>query len=577
MNEIKIFATGRNADFILYSNDEGLTWTDLPNIPSLTGQNAYVSSSRYGGGKFFFVGTHATTLVNEIWYSTDFGVTFIQSTINDSFSNNLYATANVQTLDALTVFVSCIEGLHTSQDGGLTFDRTIVYDDIPELTGIDLIRAKIYFQDISNGLLAVTAIDNTSYFFKTSDGGLSWIELTDISPSVPDADYTVGDCFYKNENNIIFTTDRYILRSTNNGVSFVSQSFPGSPNDSGFGTQIGITPSGILYTGTGSGVLYKNTDGGTTGFVLVLGASGLPNQQFIGITFYSETDGFIASGNGIIYKTSDAGLNWSGSYTAGAHTAKSIVAVSFNCGCPEGFIPDEDPAYCVQEDNLKALYADYLPCPFKLTRCFTGEIQYTTEADSPGISEFVDQIVKPFIGKNCVLVEEHDTFESGYVQLSGLSEYSSCLTCNPLYYIYTCEDLINPVFCTSTDLSGSLGKYVKINVDDVEFAGCYRIGLVTEVTSLCDADPDITVLEEFNSCAECDPQVYKLTSCSSSSVELYTILDLSNYLDKSISLAEYPGLCWTITLSDANPEDITLVTLSEAYSDCDCCFQYQCN
>jgi len=579
MNEIKVFATGRNADFILYSDNEGATWTDLPNIPSLTGQNAYVSSSRYGGGKFFFVGTNSATTVNEIWYSIDFGVTFIESTINDPFSNNLYSTAYVQTLDALTVFVSCIEGLHTSQDGGETFDRTIVYDDIPELTGIDLTRAKIYFQDVSNGLLAVTSITNTSYFFKTSDGGLSWIELTAISPSPSNVDYTVGDCFYKNETNIIFTTNKYVLRSTDNGVSFVTpQSFPGLSNSGGFGTQIGITPSGILYTGTGSGVLYKNTDGGTTGFVPVLLASGLPaNQQFIGITFYSETDGFIASGNGIIYKTSDAGLNWSGSYTAGARTAKSIVAVSFNCGCPEGFIPDEDPAYCVQQDSLKALYSDYLPCPFKLTGCDNGNIQYTTEADSPGISEFINAVVNSSNGKNCVLVEEHDTFESGYVQLLGLSNYASCLACKPLYYIYECGDFIDPVLCTSTDLSESLGKYVKISVDNVPFTGCYRIGLVTEFTSLCDEDPEVEILEEFNSCEECNPQVYKLTSCSSSSVELYTILDLSDYLDKSILLEEYPYLCWTVTLSSANPEDIILVTLAESYSDCDCCFQYQCN
>jgi photosystem II stability/assembly factor-like uncharacterized protein len=576
MNEIKIFATGRNGDFILYSGDEGSTWTSLTGVPDLQGSNSFVSSSRYSGGRFIFVGDDATTSAGQAWISSDYGTTFTQSIINDPFSSSLYEAASVQTLDGKIVFISCNEGLHWSVDAGVTFDRVIAYDDIPVLTGQVIDRNRIYFQDQSNGLLAVTVVD-ISYFFKTSNGGQTWVELTDISPSSANPDYLVGQCYYKDETNIIFTTDKYIFRSSDNGVNFSFQSFA-TANSSGLGTQLGITPNGVLFTTDGNGVVYKNTNPGPSGFNPVLGSSGLPTNQALGISFYTENDGFITMGNGIIYKTIDAGLTWSGSYTAGEYTARSIIAVSYDCGCPEGFIPDEeDPSYCIQEDSLKPLYADYLACPYKLTRCYTGEISYTTEAESPGIDIYVNKIVKPDTGKTCAFVEEHDTFEENYVILSGISEYSNCLTCQPLYYIYDCQDQTSPLFCTSSDLSGSLGAYVKISVDDVTFDGCYRVGLVDEFNELCEVDPVIEILEEFGSCEECDPPVYKLTSCANSDVYIYTTLNLSEYLNKSITLQEYPKLCWTAILATDEPSEILTVTLDEVYSDCTCCFQYQCN
>lgn len=576
MNEIKVFASGRNGNFILYSGDEGSTWTDLPGIPALEGTNSFVSSSRYSGGRFIFVGDNASTDVGEAWVSSDYGTTFTQSTINDPFSIGLYEDASVQTLDAKIVFISCVEGLHWSTNAGATFNRVIAYDDIPSLTGQSITRNRIYFQDESNGLLAVS-VSSISYFFKTSNGGQTWIELTDISPSPSGSDYTVGQCYYENETNIIFTTDLYIYRSSDNGTSFSYQSFA-NPNTSGLGTQLGITPSGVLFTSDGLGVIYKSANPGPSGFNPLFLSSGLPANQPLGISFYTENDGFITMGNGIIYKTTDGGMNWSGSYTLGLHTARSVIAVSFNCGCPEGFIPDpEDPAYCVQQDSLKALYSDYLPCPYKLTRCYTGEISYTTEVESPGIDDFVNKTVKPSTGKNCVFVEQHDTFEQNYVILSGLSEYSNCLSCQPLYYIYDCQDLTTPLFCTSSNLSGSLGAYVKITVDNVLFDGCYRIGSVTEFNTLCEVDPDIEVVQQFTSCEECNPPAYKLTSCANSEVYIYTTLNLSEYLDKSITLQEYPKLCWTAALATDEPSEVLTVTLDEVYSDCTCCFQYQCN
>lgn len=577
MNEIKIFATGRNGDFILYSGDEGSTWTSLTGVPLLNGPDSYVSASRYSGERFIFVGDNASTSEGECWISYDSGLTFTESVINDPFSTNTYRTASVQTLDAKVIFISCNEGLHWSSDGGVTFDRVIVYDDIPSLTGQNINRNRIYFQDTSNGLLAVTVTGNISYFFKTSNGGQTWTELTDISPSSADPDYLVGQCYYENESNIIFTTDKYLYRSSDNGVNFSYQSFATS-NSVGSGTQLGITPNGVLFTTDGTGLLWKSNNPGPSGFSPVLGSSGLPLQQSLGTTFYTENDGFITMGNTIIYKTVDGGITWSASYTAGAYTARSIVAVSFDCGCPEGFILDEsDPAYCIQQSSLKPLYANYLPCPYKLTRCFTGEISYTTEAESPEIGDFVNQIIKPSGGKTCMFVEEHDTFESQYVIVTGLSEYSNCLTCQPLYYIYDCQDQTTPLYCTSSDLSSSLGAYVNITLNDTELSGCYRIGLVEEFAELCEDDPSVEIIAEYTSCEECDPSIYKLTSCTSTEVVIYTTLNLLDYIDKSITLEEYPKLCWTVALATEDPTTISTLTLDKSYSDCDCCFQYQCN
>jgi len=169
--------------------------------------------------------------------------------------------------------------------------------------------------------------------------------------------------------------------------------------------------------------------------------------------------------------------------------------------------------------------------------------------------------------EECTLVK---TVENARCECPKSLSISPCV-----YYIYLCQDLSTPIFCTTNDLSLDVGNVVSISLNDNPLVGCYKIGFSDK--DYCEDYSDITVNETYLSCEECNPPTYKLTSCSSSQVALYTQVDLSEQVGKVISLEEYKGLCWTVSLSEDAPENMVLVTLAGSYSDCDCCFQYQCN
>jgi hypothetical protein len=112
--------------------------------------------------------------------------------------------------------------------------------------------------------------------------------------------------------------------------------------------------------------------------------------------------------------------------------------------------------------------------------------------------------------------------------------------------------------------------------------------LFVEVTQTCtnstpfplDSALNITVYED--GCQECEQAegsnpCYKLLNCDNQNV-LYTRLNLLSYIGQTVTLNEYPEMCWQVLQSNICPGPFVYITLGpDTYKDCECCAQYHCN
>lgn len=148
-----------------------------------------------------------------------------------------------------------------------------------------------------------------------------------------------------------------------------------------------------------------------------------------------------------------------------------------------------------------------------------------------------------------------------------------------VYNIYSCSNSTTPVYCTIEDLSAYVDPniIVRISVDGPEVQGCYRVA-TTDVDYCEPLDYSIVnVIEFYSSCAECQPNFVRLTSCTNEEVYIQVeSADLVNNIGKSVELFEYPALCWRVDLEPTYPLVTTPVTVKQIYDDCICCQQYSC-
>lgn len=145
-----------------------------------------------------------------------------------------------------------------------------------------------------------------------------------------------------------------------------------------------------------------------------------------------------------------------------------------------------------------------------------------------------------------------------------------------VYNIYACSDLTSPLYCTTNDLSLDVGNVVNISIDGADIEGCYKIGFSDK--DYCDVYTNIAVTQTYISCDDCQPKVYKLTTCAANSdISIYTDQEnMADYVGKSVVLLDYPKLCWYVTEEFLTTStSLQLVTVSEDYPDCECCFEYQ--
>jgi hypothetical protein len=112
--------------------------------------------------------------------------------------------------------------------------------------------------------------------------------------------------------------------------------------------------------------------------------------------------------------------------------------------------------------------------------------------------------------------------------------------------------------------------------------------LFLEVTENCTnttpfpLDSALNIIPYENGCQECEQAqgsnpCYKLINCDNGNV-LYTRLNLLSYVGQTVTLNEYPEMCWQVLQSNICPGPFVYITLGpDTYKDCECCAQYHCN
>ncbi len=178
------------------------------------------------------------------------------------------------------------------------------------------------FLDDSTGFMC-----QIGYFFKTTDGGLSWQHISNY--------YTngVSTYMYFLNDSIGWVTDIVkLVKTTDGGMTWNTQVNFGGNNyfnsvyfinkDTGFAT--------IDYGGKDS-ILFKCTDGGNNWQEFSLN-----NKKHLNfVKFINDSVGFVIGDSGTIYKTTDSGVNWS-NITTNINDNLNLLSNNGNIVCVSG-------------------------------------------------------------------------------------------------------------------------------------------------------------------------------------------------------------------------------------------------
>jgi len=101
--------------------------------------------------------------------------------------------------------------------------------------------------------------------------------------------------------------------------------------------------------------------------------------------------------------------------------------------------------------------------------------------------------------------------------------------------------------CTPWTCRAGTGQSIQIQGSTV----CWNVILSNK--TFCDCAVNVTVQFVYQTCLECNyPQAYKITECTTGDV-IYTTSDLSNYLDKGVTINIDCGGCWYIEAIEGIP------------------------
>ena len=154
-----------------------------------------------------------------------------------------------------------------------------------------------------------------NFLVKTTDGGSNWIPIV-INPKLW---YFNNNESWENFNNIEFWDD-------NNGVIvsypwaiYFTTDAGATWNQGGLGIKHTIedvcyADSNTLYMASGDEVIYKSSNGG---FSWTEVYSGIPQTFFLGVDFYNLNYGMVCGENGKVLVTTDGGTGWTESNTGG--------------------------------------------------------------------------------------------------------------------------------------------------------------------------------------------------------------------------------------------------------------------
>jgi hypothetical protein len=189
---------------LIYSTDGGQNFTT---IPASTFGGSNVNTVACGRNGHIFVGVTN----GGVWRSTDFGATF---TNTGALTNTIVSFA-VDKFNADRIYAgsssASLNGFFISTDGGATFGASTISLNIWQI-----------LQTNSNDLYIATT--SSPYpFDKSTDGGLTWTVMSNLSSAKRGATLDLIEDIYVSGNGGVF-------KSTDGGSTFINHNFTASAN-----------------------------------------------------------------------------------------------------------------------------------------------------------------------------------------------------------------------------------------------------------------------------------------------------------------------------------------------------------
>ena len=189
-------------------------------------------------------------------------------------------------------------------DGGVTWTT--------QITGFNKMLQGVYFRSTTHGW-AVGA-DNT--FFYTTDGGSNWNSVT--IPGFNAAIESYYDVYFTSNTIGYMVGNNSFYKSTNGGLTWTKTI------NSGTKRRITITPNNTIFVvGAGSSI-HKSIDSATTwNTISGIGGGAYPLND---VFFVNDNLGYTCGRDGLIAKTTDAGVNWT---VLNSGTSENLYAIHF--------------------------------------------------------------------------------------------------------------------------------------------------------------------------------------------------------------------------------------------------------
>jgi hypothetical protein len=152
------------------------------------------------------------------------------------------------------------------------------------------------------------------------------------------------------------------------------------------------------------------------------------------------------------------------------------------------------------------------------------------------------------------------------INVTVLTVSNCCETCLPNinYKLTLCEDTSTFTY-TSDDLSLYVGKVIR-REDCPE-----KCWIVSEIDGDIPTDTTIVVIEDYLDCILCYRKYYKLQDCLGLELDIITYTDLSDYIDKIITLDWCPETCWTVTETIEDDAAGVISDVLNSYTECETC------
>lgn len=463
-----------------------------------------------------------------------------------------------------------------STDGGLTFNTCA---PLPvQVDGMD--ATCIHFVTPLIGVVSFSGdASGQNYVIRTMDGGATWLVMNNGAPLTTSNPFPGSPLVTGGIYGIYISDDLgYIIGASQTMiVETAAVIFPNPPASAGVGTD---SWQNNYYTNFGG------FNGLNIGYhVSYIKTTALPPfDAGLAISGYSSL--------GIT--TGDRGGVWTNppapGYDPSGNGFNRVAAHFFTSAAPPISLPQRgfynkdsvlyyngngfNPGLEAVSDNspygINAVWTWYqdvippTPC-YKLTECSDPANIIVT---STNLGPLIGQIVTLSGTSGCFLVSDNPDCV-GSIPVTVTNTYSSCLECNPpCYKLSDCASVL-PDIITSSNLTLYLGQIVKMSNTG---STCWTVSLANNCSGSIPLAGTITVA--FPDCISCSTICYYLSDCSGSFPVIHTNTDVSAYLGKTVTLNNYPGICWMVTqASDCTGSSPLTSTIVNNYVDCIACLE----